>query len=104
MPPQMPDMPDFATKCAITKIQNKKVLEVCCIFLKSKVYDNSKKYFSKILGLGLSPLEHHIFLKKHPREKCRPPLFFNFNGGLLSSIVSKNHSNLKFSSKTSKKS
>ena len=36
------------------KIKN--VSEVCYIFLKSKLYDDSKKYFSKIFGLGPSPL------------------------------------------------
>ena len=46
-------------KSRITKWNN--VSEGWCIFLKSKLY--SKKYFSKILGLGPSPLDPHIFWK-----------------------------------------
>ena len=49
------------------KIKN--VSEVWCIFLKSKFYDNSKKHFSKILGLAPSPINPIIFWKKHPRKK-----------------------------------
>ena len=47
------------------------ISKVWYIFLKSKLYDNSKKYFSKILGLNPSPIDHHIFWKKHPRKKCQ---------------------------------
>ena len=56
---------------------------MCYIFLKSKLYDNSKKYFSKIFGLGPSPLTPVSF----EIAESRPPLFFNFRGGLLSSLL-----------------
>ena len=51
------------------KIKN--VSKVWYIFLKNKLYDNSKNYFSKILGLAPLPADHHIFWKKHPRKKCQ---------------------------------
>ena len=43
--------------------------EVLCIFLKTKLYDNSKKCFLKIFAVHPSPLENCIFWKKHLREK-----------------------------------
>ena len=74
------------------KIKN--VSEVRYIFLESKLYDNSKNYFLKILGLAPCPLTPYL-LKEASQKKMsesRPPLFFNFRGGLLSLIFSKNHS------------
>ena len=66
------------------KIKN--VSKVRYIFLKSKLYDNSKNYFSKILGLApclvLRPLEW--FFEKI--KESRPPLKLKNNGGLLSDI------------------
>ena len=69
------------------KIKN--VSEVCYIFLKSKLYDNSKKYFLKIFGLGPSPLTP-ISFETSILEKNVRKLFFNFRGGLLSKKFSKN--------------
>ena len=65
-----------------------------CIFLKSKLNDNSKKYFSKIFGLGPSPLDHHIFWKKHPREKCQKvnPHYFSILFSTFFTFFSKNPS------------
>ena len=67
------------------KIKN--VLEVWCIFLKSNLKLQFQKHFSKILGLAPSPLDPHIFWKKHPRKKC-PKVDPNW----FSLIFSKNHS------------
>ena len=39
----------------------KNVSEVWYIYLKSKLYDNSKNYFSKIVGLGPCPLTNISF-------------------------------------------
>ena len=60
------------------KIKN--VSEACYIYLKSKLYDNSKKYFSKIFGLGPTPLT--------PVSFDRSILEKNVRGGLLSKIFS----------------
>ena len=65
----------------------KNVSEVWCIFLKSKLYDSSKKHFLKILGLAQSPLDPHIFCKKHPRKICQKVDLHYF-----SISFSKNHS------------
>ena len=71
----------------------KNVSRVWYIFLKSKLYDNSKNYFSKILGLGPCPLTTISFERSilEKMSESRPP-FFNFRGGLLSIIFQKNHS------------
>ena len=58
--------------------------EVWYIFLKTKLYDNSKKCFLKIFALHPSPLDTCIFWKKHPREKCQKvdPNYFSILDGV----------------------
>ena len=55
------------------------------IFLKAN-FSPEKDVNLKMFGWEKSPLEYHIFWKKHPRKN-------DFRGGLLSSLFSKNHSN-----------
>ena len=53
------------------------------VFEEQIICQNQNVFF-EILGLDPIPLEHHIFWKKHPREKCQrvdSPLFFSFRGG-----------------------
>ena len=69
--------------------------EVWCIFLKTKLYDNSKKCFLKIFALHPSPLDTCIFRKKHPREKCQkvdPHYFSILEGVYFLPFFSKKHS------------
>ena len=55
-----------------------------CIFLMTKLYDNSKKCFLKIFQWHPSPLDSCIFWKKHPRKKWQKidPHYFSILEGV----------------------
>merc|ERR1719378_770059 len=60
--------------------KTKNVSEVRCTFLKSKLYDNSKNYFSKIPGLGPCPLTTVSFERSIKCQKVDPHYFSILEG------------------------